>query len=243
MDNSGITYIMLPKTDKPIYTTTIPSSKKQVKYTPFTVKEEKLVLIANESADVEEIITSMKQLITNCVVDEIDVDSLAIFDIEYLYIQLKSRSVGNVIPCVITVGKDQYNVTIDLTKDIELNVPENHTNKIILSPEKGIGIVLNYPNVKAITALDPSSPKPAVDLIYNIIYDCTDMIFDNDSVYKKNTFTQKELSDWLDNLTIDQLNQILDFFYNQPRLVATFKYKDKEGTEQSFVTSRLQDFL
>lgn len=231
---------MFPKVDKPIYETEIPSSGRKVKYIPFSVKEEKIVLMANESEDPIEIISAMKQLINNCVLDTINVDELSIFDIEWLYIQLKSKASGSVINCVITDEGEEYPVRVNLLEDIVLVKPTNHTNTIILDEGKGIGVRLRYPSISTVLNMEKND---ALQASFDIIYDCTELVFDQDSVYPVREEQKQEYMDFLDSLSLQQLELIINFFKQQPYMLVKIKYRNKNGEEKTYETRQIRDFL
>ena len=143
----------LPMMNTPTYNLVIPSSKMSVKYRPFLVKEEKSLLIAQQSEDLTVMVDTLKSVINSCVIDKIDVDTLASFDIEYLFTQIRAKSVGETIdlmfPCDMDHGEEdnekaRVKISIDLTQ-LQVEVPEGHTNKIDLFSD--VGVVMKYPSI------------------------------------------------------------------------------------------------
>ena len=181
----------LPKISLPLFELKIPSSGEKIKYRPFTVKEEKILLIAQESKEIEQIILSIKQIINNCV-ENIDVEKLAMFDLEYILINIRAKSVNNMLTFAILDPDTEERVELELDiESIELKKDPKHTNKIKFD---GDGIILmRYPainEVKLFTENRGNSSK-----IFEIMVSCIEKIVVGEEVYNTSDFSSKELED------------------------------------------------
>lgn len=221
----------LPVLTTPTYELTIPSTKKVIKYRPFLVREEKIMLLVKESTDPKEMLGAMKEVIKSCTFGVIDPETLAIFDIEYIFLQLRSKAIGeNVqIPmrCVNKVfgenpadGMHECHNSIIFNIDIsKINVlfPEGHSNVIMLSDT--VGITFKYPNMETTMRVENGEDEfaIAVDLIENI--------FDVNNVYDAKDTTKEQLIEFIDNLSHDQYEKIMStFFDSMPSLEHTENY-------------------
>ena len=209
----------LPKNNLPVYTLTIPSTKKQLKYRPFVVKDEKALLIAQQSNDDQVMLDTLKQVIQSCSITPIDVESLAIFDIEYIFTQLRAVSVGEIISVVFncdncTDPAAKAPVNINLQK-LQVIVPDGHTTKIVLFDD--VGVKMKYPTIETIE-------KMGDVITIDTIIDCLDFIYDAEEVHAPKDQTRQELIDFFENLTGDQYAKIESFFTTMPRLRYDFTY-------------------
>lgn len=215
----------LPISNTPIYTLTVPSTEKKVKYRPFLVKEEKALLIAQQSEDPIIMIDTIKNIIAACVRD-IDVDTLATFDIEYIFTQIRAKSVGETVELIFycdtcTDEKANVKVAFDLT---ELKVEKNpeHTNKIALFDD--VGIVMKYPSIETLTKLQ-NLDSAGIDQVFSVITDCVDYVYNTDQVFHAKEYTKKELEDFFENLTSEQFGKVQKFFETMPKIRQTVDYK------------------
>ncbi len=235
----------LPKLNVPVYEAMLPSTETVIKYRPFLVKEEKILLTAMESEDEKSISIAIKQIINNCVQGKLDVDRLPTFDIEYLFLRLRAKSVGE----VATIGLKPYPCSqnngelCEKTTQVEVNLEEvqvikdeKHTNKIMLTDN--IGIMLAYPNIENLQGILKGDQGSQTEQGMNLIKDSVSMIFTGEETFEKDTFDEKELDEFFDSLTTDQFLKIRNFFETMPQLKHTVKYKcttcgeDKETTVQ-----------
>jgi len=208
------------------------------------VKEEKILLTAMESEDDKTISNAIKQIINNCVQGTLDVERLPTFDIEYLFLRLRAKSVGEEVkiglkpfPCSQNNGElceNSTEVAINL-EEVKVVKNEKHTNKIMLSD--GIGIVLSYPNIEKLQDV-MGTKKSQTSQGMDMIKDSVSMIFTEEETFERDSFSEKELDEFFDSLTSDQFTKIRDFFETMPQLKHTVKYKcstcgeDKETTVQ-----------
>ena len=211
--------IMLPVNSTPTYTLTVPSTGKQIKYRPFLIKDEKTLLIAQQSEDVGVMVDSLKDVIRSCVKDELDVDSLATFDLEYIFTQLRAKSVGEIIELIVrcdtcTDEKAQVKISIDLS-NIQVEKSPDHKSKVPLFDD--VGIVLKYPAVDVVKKLQ-NVDESDVNEVFGIIVSCIDYIYNSEEVFYAKDQTKEELTEFLNNLTSDQFTEVRKFFETMPRL-------------------------
>jgi hypothetical protein len=243
----------LPKLDVPIFTTTLVSSGKKIQYRSFTVKEEKMFLMANEADDLEQSITTIKQVLTNCVVTpDFDVDNLPLFDIEYLFLRLRAVSVGEVVNL-----KYKCNNTIPATKeeeekrcgaivDIDLNLMEitpeadvDHDKKIVIT--ENMGIVMKYPTM---SLLDIDKTRTDIDSVIEIAIKCIDYIYDKDQIYYAKDSTSDELLEFVESLQTKDLEKIKLFFDTMPKMKKSLDFKCRKcGHEEKIHMEGIQSFF
>jgi hypothetical protein len=231
----------LPKLKHPIYELTLPSNNKVVKYRPFLVREEKILLMAKQSEDPAEIIRAIKQVINNCIVDpdNLNVDELATFDIEYFFLKLRSKSVNNVVSLSFKDFEDEkvYDVDVDLDK-VEMKSTEGHTNRIKAGED--MGIIMRYPSVEIYSKLDL---KDEEKLALEAVAWCIDSVYDSEQVYKRGDFTEAELIEFLEDLDLDILQEIVKFFQTMPKLYYKVTYTNSKGNVRVVELDSLTDFF
>jgi hypothetical protein len=221
----------LPKISVPSYTLIIPSTGKKIQYRPFLTKEEKILLIALESEDDEQIITSIKNIITSCVNTEINVSDLSIFDIEYIFLNLRARSVGEIIELKITCPDDdttQVNVKINID-DIKVEKNPKHSSEIKINED--ILIKMKYPNIDTLL-----EDHENVDETIDVIAKCISKIITKDNEYDCNLVSKEELLEFVDTLPVNSFKEIQKFFSSIPKLKHTIKVKNPNTQVVSEVT-------
>lgn len=215
----------LPMNPCPTYTLTIPSTKKQLKYRPFLVREQKSLLIAQQSEQDSVMIDTIKEVIKTCAQNDVDVDKLASFDIEYIFLQLRAASVGEFVELFFKCDDShEGDPTIKVPMDVrEAKVEEfaGHTNKITLF--NNVGVVMKYPNVDTLKKINTANDDE-FDQVVDIVIDCIDYIYDADEVYAASDHSKQELVEFLNNLTSEQFEKIRKFFITMPKLRLYFKY-------------------
>jgi hypothetical protein len=219
----------LPMNTTTIYTLEIPSLKKTVKYRPFLVREEKALLIAQQSEDPDVMINTLKEIISGCIKDKIEVEELATFDIEYIFTQIRAKSVGEVIELIFSCDEDhgdenekaKVKISFDLTK-INVEVPAGHSKKISLFGD--VGLVMKYPTINVIHELDQIQ-KNDIDAVFSIIAKSIDYIYSGDELHYAKEQTKEELLEFLNNLTSEQFGKIQTFFQTMPSIKKEVDYK------------------
>jgi len=231
----------LPKIDQPIFEIEVPSLKKKYPFRPFLVKEEKLLLMAKDSGDDSDILSSVKQVINNCSLDpNLNISKLAIFDLEYIFIKLRMNSVDNVIELTYTDGEDDkdYNFKIDLN-EVNMIFPENNSSVIKITDTTGI--MMKYP--EAALYDDKEFLEIQDEYLFNLIIKCIDKIYVNDTIYEARDYKKEELSEFLENLNIKTFDTIRKFLENTPRVNYEINYENSLGNKKKIVLRSLSDFF
>jgi hypothetical protein len=218
----------LPKISTPTYELELPSTGETIQYRPFLVKEEKLLVIALESEDTKQITTAIKTVIKNCILTKnVKVESLPTFDIEYLFLNIRGKSVGEEIDVNIICpddGETQVSVKINLD-DIKVQTSEEHQNKIKL--DNSIMMEMKYPSLDQFIKNNfDFNDKNAMDQSFELIGSCIDKIYTEDEVWTSADCTKKELSDFLESMNSSQFKGIEKFFETMPKLSHTIKVKN-----------------
>jgi hypothetical protein len=222
----------LPKINTPIFELTLSSTGQSVQYRPFLMKEQKILLLALESGEPKAIMTAVKQIINNCAIGEVETDKLPTFDLEYFFMRLRGKSIGETVdlqlrhPTGINTKEEEcQHVTKFAFNIMEVEVQKtiSHTDKIIIDEATGLGIKLKYPTAN-FTDIDTDNLSQ-LDVAVEMLIECIDYIYDKDEVYKKEDSTKKEISEFIDSLSQDQFKNVMNFFETMPKLKHTIKWK------------------
>ena len=233
---------MLPKLDTPTYRLTLPSTKEEIQYRPFLVKEQKLLMMAQESENENEIVDMVSQIVNACTFEKIDVDTSPMFDIEYIFLQIRGKSVGEKIDLMLTCPDDEKtSVPVQVNiNDISVLMSEEHNNEIDIT--NNIKMVFRYPLLKDVKGI-PADTKD-VDLIFHLLYGCTESIQHGEEIYNRVDISDKELAEFIDSLTGEQFERITDFFQTMPKLRHVIPVKNpKTEVESEVVVEGLASFL
>jgi len=227
----------LPKISTPLYELELPSTGETIQYRPFLVKEEKLLVIALESEDTKQITTAIKSVIKNCInTKNIKVESLPTFDIEYLFLNIRGKSVGEEIEVNIICpddGETQVPVQINLD-DIKVQKDEEHTNRIKI--DDNIMMEMKYPSLDQFIKNNfDFSGKNAMDQSFELIASCIDKIYTEDEVWSTADVTKKELNEFLESMNSSQFKDIEKFFETMPKLSHTIKVNNPNTEVESEV--------
>ena len=214
----------LPKIDLPTYTMKLASSKKDIQFRPFLVKEEKVLLLALESGDFNEILAATKQMIRNCVLSDINVEQLPLFEIEHIFLNIRARSMGETISlgytCQTNVSDNDDVVICGNQMPVNVNLLEAKLNVVddnmTIMLDSTTGIKLKYPTINISSILNDSISE--ADSAIAIIEQCTDYLFDSDQVYKPEDMQEGEFVGFVEGLTQYQFNLIQNFFNNLPKV-------------------------
>jgi len=226
----------LPKIEVPTYELTLPSEDKKIKYRPFLVREEKILYIAMETGQNKEMINALKDVVGACTFDTLNVDRLPIFDIEYLFLQIRAKSVSEITKFRAICpddGKTYVETEVDLTK-VEVQVDDEHTNRIILDTQRNLGLVLKYPTLKNYD-VGRGLDNIEIDKVFNILIDCVDHIFEGDKIYPAKDTSKQELKDFIEGLPQDAFTKIKSFFDTMPKL----KHEIEVTNPNTNVTSKI----
>lgn len=230
----------LPKITHPVFKITIPSTKKVVSFRPYTVREEKLFVMMQSSKEIEDAIDVIKQIINNCCVDEIDVNDLALFDIEYIFVKLRSKSVGETIEVLYQEGDEKLKFEVNL-ENVEVKFNKDHKTKFNLF--ENIGVSMKYPSFSFMVKLYDLilADNLTDEFVFDLFIDCIEYVFDDEQVYKD--FTKEELSAFILNLPSSTVEIVKQFFETMPVLEHVATVKKKDGSTKQVVLRGVKDFF
>ena len=232
----------LPQLNTPSYEMEVPSTGETVKYRPFLVKEQKVLMIAQETGKEGDMARAMCDIIKSCTDGKIsNPQKLPTFDIEYMFLQLRSKSTGAEVELQITCpddGETKVPVVINL-EDVKVQRDEKHTTEIMITDS--IGVKMKYPSMTDISKYQAGKTK-AVDLTFGIIKDCLESVFDEEQVYED--MPKKELDEFIESMNTEQFGKIQQFFDTMPKVKHTVKVKNpKTEVESDVVVEGMQNFL
>lgn len=233
---------MLPKITHPTFEFSVPSTGKKELFRPFLVKEEKLLLISKTSEDPTEIFRSIKQVINNCAVsDKFDIDDLAIFDLEYLFLQLRGISIDSKAKVAYRDNEDDeiYTFDVDLTT-ISVTFPEK--KDMIVKINDSMGIKMRYPKASLFDDREFFKSE-SEEVFYELILRCIDKIYNGDDLFDPKDYTKEELEQFLDQLDVRVFEKIQDFMNDLPKINHVLEYTNKNGNHRRIVMTSLNDFF
>jgi len=236
----------LPKISTPTYELELPSTGETIQYRPFLVREEKLLVLALESEDMKQITSAIKTVIKNCILSKgVKIESLPTFDIEYLFLNIRGKSVGEEIE-INVICPDDEDITVPVTisvDEIKVVKDKKHTNKIKV--DDSIMMEMKYPSLDQFIKNNfDFSGSNLIDQSFDLVASCIDKIYQGDEVWSSADVTQKELMDFLDQFNTAQFQQIETFFETMPKLSHTVKVKNpKSGVESEVVLEGLANFF
>ena len=229
----------LPEIATPTYTLTIPSTKKKVKYRPFLVKEQKILILAMENEDQEQILDAITNTIKACLITKLDMSTLALFDIEYLFLQIRARSISEEIEMRVTCA-DDGETTVDvkfMVDDVKVNFPKGHTNIIKLDDD--LTIEMQYPDLDYFTKINFMDEK--VDE-YELVAKCIKRVYVGEDDFTSDSLDESKA--WVEGLTNNQFEKIQSFFETMPTLRHVLKVKNpKTKVTNEVVLEGLSDFF
>jgi len=235
----------LPSVEIPRYELTLPSQDIKVQFRPFLVKEEKLLLIAMESKDNKEIVSATKEILKACTFDKLDIENLPMFDIEYILLQVRSKSVGEISKFRVLCPDDKETLTeveLDLTK-VNVNVDDEHTNKIVIDEKRNLGLVLNYPTLN-ISQAGFDMEDTNIDAVFDVIISSIDHIYEGDKIYPAKDSTKEELKEFIETMSQEVFKKVKKFFDTMPQLRHEIEVENPKTKVKSKVVFRgLQDFF
>jgi len=234
----------LPKVDTPVYELTLPSQNKQIKYRPFLVKEEKILLLALEDGSQKAIITAIKQIVSSCT-NNLKIDDLPLFDLEYIFLNIRAKSVGEVAHLRVRCPDDLktfVDADIDLTK-VEVQVDDEHDKNIVIDADKKIGIMLRYPSINDLEETEDLTSATSEDL-FKIISKGIDYVYEGEKIYKASDYTYKEMNEFLENLRAEVLAKIKKFYDTSPKIRHEIEVTNpKTNVKGTVVLEGLNDFF
>ena len=229
----------LPEIATPIYTLTLPSTKKKIKYRPFLVKEQKLLILAMENEDQEQILDAITNTIQTCLLTKIDVKDMALFDIEYLFMQIRARSISEEVEMKVTC-QDDGETTVDIkfmVDDIKVQFPKGHTNVIKLTDD--LTVEMKYPDIDYFTKVNFMEQTPDE---YELVAKCIKRVYVGEDDYTSDSLEESKA--WVEGLTNQQFEKIQQFFETMPTLRHVLKVKNpKTKVVNEVVLEGLSDFF
>ena len=234
----------LPTIDLPTYELEVPSTGKTIKYRPFLVKEEKVLLLALETGDEKGIEQAVKNLLKGCIISRLKLESLATFDLEYIFLKIRAASVGEIVEMEVTCLDDnETKVTYNLNlNDVEVSFPEGHSNKIMLTDDTGV--MMKYPGFDRFVEASVSGRELTTEDVFDIIAESIDQIFQGEDVYDSSTTTKKEFREFVENMTTSQFEEMQKFFESAPKLSHKFVVTNPNtGITSTYTIEGLQNFF
>jgi len=234
----------LPKLTTPTYELELPSTDEKVKYRPFLVKEEKILMMAMESKSSADITQAVKDIVNECTFNKIDISSMPMFDVEYIFLQIRSKSVGEVSKLKLLCpddGKTYADVELDLNQ-VKVQVGDDHTNKIELGDDKGM--IMRYPTIDSFK--ESGIKNITATNMLEVISTCILQIYEEkgEKVYDPKDQTQKELTDFIEQLNTKQFKDVQNFFETMPKLKHEITIKNPKTKKESKITlTGLNDFF
>ena len=206
----------LPKLESPTYTLEVPSTGEKIKFRPFLVKEQKVLMLAEESKDDNQIYNAMETLITSCTFGKVDVKTVNLFDVEYIFLQLRAKSVGEKVELNLLCPDDNETrvpTEVDLT-ELDIDVGEGHTDKIPLT--NNITMHMRYPTLDNIRTIEKKSGE--VDSVFSILKSCIHEVHDGDTIYSRIDISDQDIDDFIDQFSTQQFEGVMKFFDTMPKV-------------------------
>ena len=233
---------MLPKLDTPTYRLTLPSTGGEIEYRPFLVKEQKLLMMAQESEDDEQIVNAVTSLVKTCTFDKIDADDSPMFDIEYIFLQIRGKSVGEKVQLRL-ICPDDEETTVDTEvdiNDISVQMTDEHTNEVQITDT--VKLFLKYPVLKDMKGLMADTNE--MEQIFSILTQCVHEIHYGEQIFSRIDINEKDINEFIDQLTTNQFEGITNFFDTMPKLRHVISIKNpKTEVESEVVVEGLASFL
>ena len=235
----------LPSVETPRYELTLPSTDKVVQFRPFLVREEKILLVAMESNKNNEILSATRDILKACTFDLIDVEKLPIFDIEYIFLQIRAKSVGEIAKFKMICPDDKktyVDVEIDLTK-VNVQVNDEHTNNIVIDEDRKLGIVFNYPTL-GLTKAGFNIDSTDIDTMFDIMTGSIDNIYEGEKIYPAKDSTKEKLRNFLESLPQKSFAKIKTFFETMPQLRHSVELENpKTKVKNTIELKGIRDFF
>ena len=240
----------LPKITVMKHELTLPSSGEKITFRPFLVKEEKILMMALQSGEAKDMVKGLKEIINNCVDKDLKVDTLPPFDLEYIFLQLRTRSVGEVIPINYSIpeekckdGKEECTFNIELNLD-DIKIQKNKNHKDLIDLTDSIKLKMKYPDMEASVAMAGIEGTEMVEKTFDIIGHCIEYIMDGEEMHKLTDYTKKEADDFLNSLSTQHFKEIQTFFDTMPKLKHEITAKCKVcGKKNERVLEGMGDFF
>tara|TARA_Y100000004_G_C8873380_1_gene394329 strand:+ start:49 stop:756 length:708 start_codon:yes stop_codon:yes gene_type:complete len=232
----------LPKLESPTFELVLPSTNEKIKFRPFLVKEQKILLMAQESKNETQIADTVGKLVNACTFGKVDSESVPMFDIEHIFLQLRAKSVGETVELKLLCPDDNktYAKTKINLEDVSVQMTADHTNVIKISDK--VTITFKYPLLKDMK--DIPDTKGEIDKVFELLNKCVHEIHFGDKVYNRVDMTNEELTEFMNSMSVDQLQEVMHFFNTMPKLRHTVKVTNpKTKVKSEVVLEGLQNFL
>ena len=237
----------LPNISVPLFKLKLPSNGEEITYRPFLVKEEKILLMAKEATDIESVTLAVQQVLNNCTDGQLDVKKLPTFDLEYLFLNVRAKSLGEQIELRYKhkTGKNRDGVDCSAVTpvyvdvdDIKVKHKDNHSTKIMLTDT--VGVQMKYPTIDLVNKIDSFNDQASIP----IIVECIDCLFDENKIYDDTTTTKEELTEFIETLDAKQMSKIREFFFTMPKLTHEVEYTCNGcGQKDTIRLEGLSDFF
>ena len=223
----------LPKLDTPTYTLELPSTGEEIKYRPFLVKEQKTLMILQESEDSKkDIYNALTSMVTDCTFNNVNVDRMPVFDFEYVFLKIRCKSVGETAELnILCPDDDETRVPVTINLDeIDVQVSDEHVNSVQISDN--ISMILRWPTIKDVSNIGTDD---IVDSTMKLLQTCITEVIDGDTVHRRSDFNSEELNEFIDSLPFECFEQIGNFFQTMPKLLHMVKVKNPKTNVESEV--------
>ena len=236
----------LPVIETQTYELTLPSADVKVKFRPFLVKEEKVLLQALESQEQKEIVNALKNIVSACTFGTLNVDELPTFDLEYVFLQIRAKSVGEVAKLKVLCPDDKTtyaDVEVDLSK-VDVQVDDKHTNNIVIDEDKKIGMILKYPTLNSVDPTTDFSKGVKTETLFEIIGNSIFQIYEGEKVYNASDYKKDELNKFIESLDSKSFTKVQEFYNTMPKLIHEIEVENPKTKVKSKVTLQgLTDFF
>ena len=232
----------LPRVNTPDYTLELPSTGKTIKYRPFLVKEQKILMMAQDTKDETQLADAMGTLVSSCTYGTLDASTSPLFDIEYVFLKIRSKSVGSKVDLMVVCPDDektQAKVSLDLD-DINVTMTDDHINEVQINDK--VKVVFRYPILSDLKGLVENPTD--VERVFHVLNRCINEIHFGDDVYQRSDMTEKDIDEFVDQLTTEQFERLSDFFNSMPKLRHAIKVTNpKTKVKSEVVLEGLESFL
>jgi hypothetical protein len=230
----------LPKLSYPTFEVILPSTNKPLKMRPFLVREEKILLVAQQTEEPKEVVNAIRQVIVNCSIDPINVEDLTTFDLEFLFIKLRARSVNSVIKLRYRDNEDNQSYDVECNLDeVQISRTEGHTNFIQINDN--MSMLMRYPRADLMQNLDPSMSES--EIFFELLSNCIDEVIENGNHHDAKNSTKEEVEEFIASLDVNTFQKIQEFFQTMPKIKHELKYTNSLGNERTVVLDNINDFF
>jgi len=233
----------LPKLESPKYEAKLPSTGKKFMYRPYLVKEEKILMLAMESGETKQIMQSVKDAISSCTFGKVDPDTISVFDLEYIFLKLRSKSVGEVSKVNVTCTKCEKKTTVEVNlEEIDVNMKLAPETKIKLTDK--IGVIMRWPKVDMIADIADKTPEQQKEAVFDIITECIESIYDDKKIYPTSDSSKEERTEFIESLNQNQFKLLQNFIENMPKLQHKLDFACEHcKAENSIIVQGLKNFF